>query len=156
MNGKRIDLAAILPPLLPRAIEWVRAQSDSILESGRPLDDTEIRIARAVGVRAAERIRVCVVPALPLPDDPDLKAVALETGLLGPGMIGVTFGHGIYVREGHLSNRLISHECRHVQQYEQAGSIDAFLPAYLQQIVEFGYHDAPFEVDARRHEIDSA
>jgi hypothetical protein len=33
------------------------------------------------------------------------------------------------------------------------GSIAAFLPTYLQQIVDFGYANAPFEVDARRHEI---
>ena len=150
------DLEAILPTLLPRAIDWVEAQSASILKAGAPLTETETRLARAVGVRQPENIRVSVVDSLPLPDDPELRAVAVETGLLGPGMIGVTFGYGIYVCEGHVDNRLISHECRHVFQYEEAGSIAVFLQIYLQQIVTFGYHDAPFEIDARQNEIETA
>ena len=84
------------------------------------------------------------------------RAVALETGLLGEGMIGVTFGYGIYVCEGHVDNRLISHECRHVYQYESAGSIESFLPVYLHQIATIGYNNAPLEVDARAHELDVA
>ena len=150
------DLESQLPSLLPAAVAWVTAQSNRILESGSPLDETGLRLARAVGVSQPEKIRVSVVPKLPLPDDPELQSVAVETGLLGPQMIGVTFGYGIYVRKGHVSNRLISHECRHVYQYEAAGSIDAFLPVYLHQIATVGYHDAPFEIDARQHELDIA
>jgi hypothetical protein len=40
--------------------------------------------------------------------------------------------------------------------YERAGSISRYLPLYLRQIVEHGYDDAPFEVDARMHELESA
>ncbi len=69
-------------------------------------------------------------------------------------MVGLTLGHCIYICLGHNSNRLLSHECRHVHQYEIAGSIATYLPNYLQQIVDFGYEDAPFEVDARAHETD--
>lgn len=152
----RSDLQELLPILLPRAIEWVNAQSEYILESGSPLNDSCLGLARAVGVARPENIRVSVVTKLPLPSDPDLRRVALETGLLGPEMIGMTFGYGVYVCDGHISNRLISHECRHVYQYEVAGSIGAFLPVYLQQIATVGYHDAPLEVDARQHEIDFA
>lgn len=150
-----IDLEALLPSLLPKAIDWVKVQSNSILESGLPLDDLGIRLAQAVGVSFPKRIRVSVVSNLPLPDDPELRNVALETGLLGPGMIGVTFGYGIYVCEGYVTNRLISHECRHVHQYEVAGSIESFLPVYLHQIATVGYHDAPLEIDARQHELDN-
>ena len=151
-----IDLQAVLPVLLPRAIEWVKGQSDYVLESGSPLNEAGIAVARAVGVAKPEKIRVSVVSKLPIPDDPELQQVALETGLLGPEMVGVTFGYAIYLCEGRLSNRLLSHECRHVYQYEVAGSIEAFLPVYLHQIATVGYHDAPLEVDARQHEIDSA
>jgi len=73
--------------------------------------------------------------------------------MLGPDMAGLTLGYGIYVRHGHDTLRLLSHEFRHVYQYEAAGSIAAFLPGYLQQIVTVGYDDAPLEVDARVHEI---
>jgi hypothetical protein len=39
-----------------------------------------------------------------------------------------------------------------VYQYEVAGSIDAFLALYLQQIAEFTYDRAPFELDAEAWE----
>ena len=150
------NLESVLPILLPKAISWVTDQSNHILETGSPLSDIEIRLARAVGVTFPEKIRVSTVPTLPLPDDSQLREVALETGLLGEGMIGVTFGYGIYVCAGRVDNRLISHECRHVFQYEAAGSIEAFLPVYLHQIATVGYYDAPLEVDARAHELDVA
>lgn len=150
------SLGSMLPALLPSAISWVKEQSALILNTGGPLDDLGIRLARSVGVSYPEKIRISVVQQLPLPNDPLLREVALQTGLLGPDMIGVTFGYGVYICEGNISNQLISHECRHVYQYEAAGSIDAFLPVYLHQIATVGYYDAPFEVDARKHETDVA
>jgi hypothetical protein len=53
---------------------------------------------------------------------------------------------------GHATPRLLAHEFRHLYQVEQAGSLAAFLPAYLQQIAEVGYDCAPYELDARAHE----
>ncbi len=150
-----IDLLSVLPLVLPRAIEWANARSSEILAGGKPLNESGLRLATAVGVLDATRIRVSTVSALPLPEDPDLRAMALETGLLGPNMIGLTLGYGIYICDGHEDHRLISHECRHVHQYEATGSIENFLPVYLQQIAVHGYHDAPFEVDAREHEINT-
>jgi len=151
-----IDLAVALPELLPKAIEWAEAQSNHVLSTGSRLSETGIRLAQAVGVAQPERIRVGIVSMLPLPDDPELQAAALQSGLLGPEMTGLTLGYGIYICDGHASNRLISHECRHVYQFESAGSISEFLPIYLHQIVTYGYHDAPFEVDARAHEVNVA
>ncbi len=58
----------------------------------------------------------------------------------------------IYIAEGCLTARLLAHECRHVYQYEVAGSIEAFLPLYLKQIAEFTYKRAPYELDARAWE----
>lgn len=150
------SLEALLPTLLPSAISWVKEQSAFILESGSPLTETGLRLARAVGVSHPEKIRISVVSELPQPSEPNLRDIAIQTGLLGPNMIGITFGYGIYVCDGHISNRLISHECRHVFQYETAGSIDAFLPIYLQQIATVGYDSAPYEIDAREHEQDLA
>ncbi|ARU29033.1 hypothetical protein CBR65_17170 [Cellvibrio sp. PSBB006] len=72
---------------------------------------------------------------------------------LGPDTIGLTLGYGIYLREGYITDRLLSHEFRHVQQYEVAGSVQAFIVEYIQQIFQYGYYDAPYEVDARAHEL---
>ena len=146
------DLLAALPQLTPKAIAWAEAQSSLMVQVGQPLNDTLTSVARSVEVLHPELIRVVEVTSLPLPDDPELKQAALFTGLLGPNMFGLTLGYGVYVCHGYRTVRLLSHEFRHVYQYEQAGSIGAFLPVYLQQIVTVGYNNAPFEVDARAHE----
>jgi hypothetical protein len=147
------NLRAALPHLMPKAIAWAEQIAGDISRAGAPLDDYRISIARRVGVVHPELVRIGLVEQLPLPSDPELRQAAITTGLLGPNMIGLTLGHSICICRPHNSIRLLSHECRHVHQYEVAGSIAAFLPTYLQQIVDFGYANAPFEVDARRHEI---
>jgi hypothetical protein len=142
----------ILAQILPRAIAWAEARSSEILASGVPLSDFGRRLAHLAGVNRPERVRVAQVAGIPLPDDPELREATLAAGLLGPDTIGLTLGYGIYIKQGHSSNRLVSHECRHVYQYEEAGSIAAFLPVYLEQILSVGYTAAPFEVDARAYE----
>jgi hypothetical protein len=150
------DLAEALPRLLPRAIVWAELHSAEIQATGVSLNPSGLAIARAVGVVKPEHIRVSIVPSLPLPEDPELRDAALQTGLLGPTMVGVTLGYSIYLVKGYVSTRLLSHECRHVFQYETAGSIAAFLPVYLAQIAEYGYDGAPLEIDAQNHERDGA
>ena len=150
-----IDLAFSLPMLVPRAIAWAEAQSQLVLRHGASPKPPALARARSVGVVNPNQIRVRVVDRLPLPDDPLLQAAAIQTGLLGPNMVGLTLGYAVLVCRGHEENpRLLSHEFRHVHQYEAAGSIASFLPAYLQQIVAHGYTDAPTEIDARAHERD--
>src|SRR5713101_3616336 len=148
-----MDLAAALPLLLPEAIAWAQAQADEALAVGSPLAGEGLENARRVGIVAPERIRVRLVDALPLPENPVLRDAALQAGLLGPGMIGLTLGYAIFIYRGHLNLRILSHECRHVHQYESHGGIAAFLPLYLAQVVAVGYAAAPFEADARAHEI---
>jgi hypothetical protein len=71
--------------------------------------------------------------------------------LLGPSTHGLTLGYGIYLVEGFVEDR-IKRQCRHVYQYGRAGSIAAFLAKYVPDVLEFGYRDAPDEIDARAHE----
>lgn len=145
--------------LLPAAIAWAEARAKQAAEVGSALSAAEQDIARQVGVSHPDRVRVEIVDDLPLPEEPALRAAALAAGLLDPGMVGLTLGHSIFIRRGKRDHRqdrrLLSHELRHVHQYEQHGSIAAFLRVYLGQIVEVGYAHAPLEADARAHEIDS-
>lgn len=140
------DLQSALPRLLPKAIAWAEREARAIHTAGRPLDETELRIARAVEVRHPDQIRIALVPAIPLPDDPALRAAARE--LLPSEPDGLTLGYGLYLRR-RITAQLLAHECRHVHQYERAGSIAAFLEDYLQQLVTFQYGNAPYEIDAR-------
>lgn len=148
------DLLLQLPALLPRAIAWAESRARRVAQVGAPLTPAEEDIARAVGVARPELVRVEMLgDALPMPEDAALRAAALEAGLLGPGMLGLTLGHAIFICRGHRTPRLLSHELRHVHQYEQHGSIAAFLPVYLRQVIEFGYANAPLERDARAQEL---
>ena len=147
-----MDLRTDLPLLLPKAIAWAEEEASRAATSGRVLNNEEIALARTVGVANPELIRIRSCDRLPRPQDPSLQAAADQTGLLGPGMVGLTLGYSVFVCRGHETRRLLSHEFRHVFQYEQNGAIAGFLPLYLQQIVTMGYQNAPFEVDARAHE----
>jgi hypothetical protein len=148
----QVDLKAALPDLLPKAISWAEAEATRGAGAGRELTGRERDFARKVGVTHPERIRVMTVDALPMPTDPPLRAAAEQTGFLDPRMVGLTLGHSVFICRGHETPRLLSHEFRHVYQYEQAGSIAGFLPGYLLQIVESGYAATTFETDARAHE----
>ena len=147
-----MDLQAALPLLLPKAIAWAEEQAEQAAAAGRRLAAREQEIARSVGVAQPERVRVLLVDACPLPVEPTLRAAALQAGLLGPEMTGLTLGHSVFICRGHDTARLLSHELRHVYQYEQAGSIASFLPGYLQEAVQHGYANTSFERDARAHE----
>ena len=151
-----MDLQSLLPRLMPRAIAWAEAVAADVAARGTALDASSLSDARTTGVQQSESIRVLMVDHLPLPSDAELRAAAQQTGLLGPEMTGLTLGYSILICHGQMSRRLLSHECRHVFQYEQAGSIALFLPLYLDSIVRVGYWDCPFEQDARVHEFADA
>ena len=147
-----MDLKAALPMLLPRAVEWAKVVADAVQQNGVTLNASGLELARAVGVSQPERIRLAIVPEMPVPSDPELQQAAVATGLLGPGNFGLTLGYSVIVKHGYQSPRTLSHEFRHVHQYEAGGGIEAMVPVYLGQIVEYGYLDSPMEIDARAHE----
>ena len=152
----RMDLNALLPVLMPRAITWCEAVAHRVAKEGAPLKGTALEDAAAVGVRRPELIRVLVVRELPEPDDALLAQAAASIGFLGPTTAGLALGYAVLVRQGRLSRRLLSHECRHVAQCEAAGSLPAFLASYLREVVAVGYDACSFEVDARAHELENA
>jgi hypothetical protein len=151
-SAMAFDLRSLLPQLLAPAIAWVEMQSRQAEQEGQNLSPAGLEIARRAGVKRPELIRIKTVDQLPLPAEPLLRQAAVETGLLGPGMVGLTLGYGIFVVRGHMTPRLLAHECRHVYQYEASGSIGKFLPVYLEQIATVGYQNSPLEQDARAHE----
>lgn len=88
-----------------------------------------------------------------MPEDPLLKLAAIEIGLLGPQMTGLTLGYSIIISRGHNTIRLLSHQCRQLYQHETCDLIAAFLPILLERSATVGYDNAPFEMDARAHEL---
>ena len=113
------------------AITWAEAKAAEGAHSGIALNNHLLTIARSIGVIRPELIRIALVHSLPMPQDPMLHAAAVQTGLLGPGIVSLTLGYAVFVCHGYDTVRLFSHEFRHVYQNERAGSIAAFLPIYL-------------------------
>ena len=153
MLGNRMPCKYKLGVLIAQATEWAELQARLILRDGVALNINEISLAGAAGVAYPERIRIFQVTHIPYPGNMQLIEMATNAGLLTPDIAGLTLGYGIYLRHGYCTQRILSHEFRHVYQYEQAGSIAAFLTEYLQQIAQYGYANAPLEMDARKYEV---
>lgn len=139
----------LLPLTTPVVVAWAAWQARRIARHGAPLSPAEHEVAAAVGVTEPARIRVLLVDRIPFPGGGVLDRLALRWGLPGPHVDGLTLGHGIFLRRHAATLRLLAHECRHVKQVEEAGSLPRFLADYLRQVARHGYEDAPFEIDAR-------
>ena len=147
-----MNLREQLPSLLPLAIDWAEAEAHRGYACGVALNEAGLNIARSVGVQHPELIRIVAVDRLPFPENAQLRAAAVATDLLGPSATGLTLHYTVFLCKYDNRPELLAHECRHVAQYEEAGSIAAFLPTYLHQIVTVGYENAPLERDAREYE----
>jgi hypothetical protein len=139
----------LLPLATPMVHAWAAWQAARGSRRGRPLSQAEREVAMAVGVREPGRVRLLLVDRVPIPGTEWLARLARRLGLPGLDVDGLTLGSTIFIRRGALSLALLAHECRHVRQYEEAGSLGRFLRRYLQQVARHGYHDAPMEADAR-------
>jgi len=135
------------------AIKWAEENSEKIQNEGTLLTAEQIEIAKQVGVTNPEKVKILEVAKIPIPDNEKLSEAATQTGFLNEDMKGLTLGHSIYLCNGHNTTRQLSHELRHVYQYEAFGSIPQFLVEYLKQIVLVGYENSLLEQDARKHEI---
>jgi hypothetical protein len=147
------QILALLPQLLPLAVQWAVQQEQRILRDGVALSAVSLSDARVVGVKFPERIRLFKVDAIPVPDHPALKQVAAATSLISAATAGLTLRYGIFIRtDCWINRRLIAHECAHTAQYERMGGIEPFLGQYLKECMEVGYPKAAMEQEAIRAE----
>jgi len=94
------NLREALPQLLPGAIAWAEARAREAAITGVALPERTQEVARRVGVQRPQLIRVAIVDSFPTPDEPMLRAAALQTGLLGPNTAGLTLGYSVFVMRG--------------------------------------------------------
>jgi len=143
---------SITPQDFALALPWAEATARSCHAGGRPLTEAERATATRVGVHHPERIHL-MEESVPLPREGRLRELAQGLGL-GGSALGLTLGYALWLARplAGPQDRLLAHECRHVHQAEVAGGLAPFLATYLGEIHEFGYLDAPLEVDARAWE----
>jgi Domain of unknown function (DUF4157) len=92
-----------------------------------------------------------VLNEIPLPNDLELRKLALQSDLITPFTRGMTFGHGIVLKDGLYDRRLIAHELGHVLQYERFGGIEPFLKAYISEVLFPPYYpNGPLEKEAEQ------
>jgi hypothetical protein len=153
MTTRRVAemLLGNIPGVLPKIRVWVKEIEDEGQRKGRPLAPDELHLASAVGVFEPERIRLWSVPKIPRPEDPLLNAIADQLQVLGRDASALTLYYTVLVAHAYERDRHIqAHEFRHVHQYETFGSRDAFIEAYLAELIEFGHGAGRLELDAER------
>ena len=141
----------IVEQFFPKAVQWVTEMEKAILQSGHRLSPEHRKVAEAIGVRQLDDVRILTFENIPLPSDPGLSQLATETGLITGRTVGMTFGHGILLKNGAVDRRLVAHELVHVMQYERFGGIEAFLKEYVREVAfDPGYPHGPLEQEPER------
>jgi hypothetical protein len=85
-----------------------------------------------------------VVPQLPKPDFPELRQLGFGD-LIDADFNGITYKNTYFVKQGKERNpNLHFHELVHVVQWQILGA-EAFIIRYMDEILQYGYEDAPLE-----------
>jgi hypothetical protein len=138
-----------LTAAMPKIGAWAELMEQQAIEHGHPLSESELADAAACGVQHPERIRLWRVEQMPMPADPEL--VQLARYFLFGEPLARCFRYGILMRPQVFEARKVRvHEFVHVAQYERAGSIRAFLEAYLAERLAQGYSACRFEREAEQ------
>lgn len=120
-----------------------------LLAEGRPLSPEERALAREVGVRHPERVRVVVTADLPWPQDSALRREATRLGLDRLAEAGRAMGYAVLLKPSVVGElQALVHELAHVAQMESLGR-ELFLRRYFAELERVGYRCSPLERQAR-------
>lgn len=139
--------------LLPLACKWAGEQEQEVLSKGMPLNEEQRKMAAFIGVREIDKVRLLPVSRIPVPANETLKLLVEQTGLVTQASAGITFRHGIFVRDDHWDQKnVLVHELCHTMQYERLGDLEAFLHQYLSECIGQGNNPCSLEREARMYE----
>lgn len=142
------DIAAKVENLLPRVLEWYTRVETELLPQGRLLSETEMKIARQLGVIRPESVRIIVLEIFPMPEDRVLRAEAERYGLGSAAEGARAIGYVIMLKPRYAkSSMIIAHELVHVSQHDRLGRA-AFLRRYITEMEMLGYSRSPLEIEA--------
>lgn len=129
---------------------WANGLIAIVRPLGRSLSSVERKIAKDVGVVDTNSIRVFETDELPLLPSYDIIEICLKADFNLNNFAGLTLDHTIIIKKGSYSTDLIAHELRHVFQVEDLGSFQSMIIEYAEQVIKYGYYNAPLEKDARQ------
>ena len=143
-----VELIEYVDGVLPAAEQFVYENERKALDNGIKLNAKQMDIARKVGLKYPEKVRLYYVDRLPFPEEPELAKLAKEYGYSSPFMGAYTYSYGIWIKRAESTNQvLLSHELIHVRQAEQMG-LKEQTKQYLLQLFIYGYENAPMEKEA--------
>jgi hypothetical protein len=147
-----LDDDAAVEMFARRFAAWAKVEEERARREGVPLRPRLREIAHEIGVTNVDQVRILVVDTIPFPEhDPFLVAMGQQLGLVGPGIVGNAqiFGEVILSRPEYAeSDEKMAHELGHVMQVQREGSFEHFLIRYLHEVRQYGYRQAPLEVEA--------
>jgi hypothetical protein len=143
------ELIQQVSALLPLAEEFVFSNGKEALENGIALNSHQLIIAKKIGLKNPEKVRIYYVNQLPSPSDPTLAALAIKTGFSSPMVRANTFGYGVWIMSSAKGDPvLLTHEFVHVRQAEEMG-LSELIKQYLMQMFIYGIDKAPMEIEAQ-------
>lgn len=136
--------------LTPKVCEWIEYQENNIISIGRDLTFEELDLARKIGIKNYDMVRVYESKIVPNPSDIVLRELGKQIGLISPKTSGICFRYGIFINVNATDKKsVLIHELTHTLQYERFGSIENFITQYLKECIEVGYDDSDLEKEAR-------
>ncbi|MEM9715707.1 MAG: hypothetical protein AAF826_04240 [Pseudomonadota bacterium] len=113
---------------------------------GRPLDAREMQIARLVGIKHPEKVRIAVVPRIPSQNRQ--QAISNATGVAFPAK-AITGRYSIIFAKPFADDlEVLTHELVHVRQYEELGNEGMARRVVIERIVLRGKTVIPIETEA--------
>lgn len=139
---------------MPLIVRWARTEEEDILRYGQPLPTHLVAVARRMGIRKPEEVRLLKVAQILPPPQVLLRWASTYFGFPSSSTIGLTLRYGIFVRQEYWeSDALIIHELAHTLQYERFGGLRPFLMQYLTECLTVGYSSSPLEIEAVEMEV---
>ncbi|MGZ5056335.1 MAG: hypothetical protein ACXWAT_15530 [Methylobacter sp.] len=85
-----------------------------------------------------------IIDQLPKPDFPELRQAGFG-GFIDMELEGITYKNTYFIKKGYESDvALHFHELVHVLQWQNLGALP-FIQRYMEEILRFGYRNAPLE-----------
>jgi hypothetical protein len=134
-------------------VGWFNYHQSIAINTGEKLTESQMALAMTLGCIYPENIRILYVEEMPRVKSPLLCQVMDQAGFKIGDAYGLCLGYGIFILKGGKGdNRVLAHEMTHTLQFERLKSTRAFLNAYVQQFLLFGYTAMPMEKEARSNE----